>query len=88
MILVGPTVLDVPRWPEDFTADTEACKKQIGCVPLQKMDEGANKPIGYWYRLLIDAESTHDTAYHECFFVLWAVLLIRPYLLGRLSICR
>lgn len=60
--------------------DTDACDKQVGCVPLQEQPEGPVKPVGYCSKSLNKAEQACDTAQRECFAVVWAVLILKPYL--------
>jgi RNase H-like domain found in reverse transcriptase len=60
--------------------DTDACESQIGCCLLQDQPEGGLLPVGYWSRSLQPAERNYSTSERECLAVVWAVLLLRPYL--------
>ena len=80
--LITPPVLALPRPNGRITIDTDACAYQVGCVLLQEQEDQTVKPIGYWSRSLTDAERRYDTTQRECLAVVWAILLLRPYLEG------
>ena len=80
--LIEPPILTLPRRDGRYTVDTDACDKQVGCVLLQEQPEVPARPIGYWSRSLNQAERAYDTTHRECLAVVWAVLLLRPYLEG------
>lgn len=65
-----------------YTVDTDASATQVGCVLLQEQPEGGLKPVGYWSRPLSQAEWNYSTTERECLAVVWALFLLRPYLLG------
>lgn len=80
--LVEPPVLALPRGKGRYTVDTDACNEQVGCVLLQEQPDGVKRPIGYWPRTLTTAERAYGTTHRECLAVIWAVLILRPYLEG------
>lgn len=45
-LLTSPRVLDLPGVTGQYTVDTAACYSQVGCVPLQKQEDGLTRPIG------------------------------------------
>ena len=45
-------------------------------------EDGTIHPIGYFSRSLNKAEKNYDTTQRECLGIVWAVLLLRPYLEG------
>lgn len=49
-------MLTLPRREGNFTVDTNACGKQVGCLLPQQHADGIPKPIGYWSRSRNDAE--------------------------------
>lgn len=46
---------------------------------LQEHESGDFRPTGYWNRTLNDAEKKYNTTQKECLAVVWAVLMLRPY---------
>lgn len=80
--LISPPVLALPRFQGQYTVNTDAYDRQIGCVLLQKLPDGHNKQIGYWSSSLTDSERANNTAHRECLPVVWVVFLFRPYLKG------
>lgn len=54
--LIEYQVLALPRSQGDYTVDTGTFYKQIVCILLQKQANGTDRPMGYWYRTLNDAE--------------------------------
>ena len=80
--LTSTPVLALPRATGQFTIDTDACDYQVGCVLLQRQDDDSLRPIGYWSRTLNPAETRYDTTHKECLAVVWAVLMLRPYVEG------
>lgn len=45
--LANPVVLELSLWQGDYTVDTDACDKQIGCDLLQEQPGGTDRPIRY-----------------------------------------
>ena len=77
--LISPPILALPQPHGHYVLDTDACDKQVGCVLMQEQ-EGTLRPIGYWSRSLTPAEKNYDTTQREWLAVVWAILLLRPYL--------
>ena len=82
--LLNPPILTLPRIGRRYTIYTDACNVQIGCVLLidQEDENSTIMPIGYWSWSLSQAEQGYHTTERECLAVVWAVLLLRPYLEG------
>lgn len=81
-------MLGLPHLLSEYTVDTDAYQKQIGCVLLQMQPDGTNRLIRYWSHSLNDAKSAHDTTICQCLAVIWAVVLLRTYLEGCwLTVC-
>ena len=80
--LLNPPILALPRREGHFTLDTDASEHQVGCCLMQEQPNGDRLPVGYWSRSLNDAERNYSTTEKECLAVVWAVLLLRPYLEG------
>jgi len=81
-LLTSPPILALPRADGHFTLDTDACDRQVGCVLLQAQPDDQMRPVGYWSRTLTAPERNYSTTERECLAVVWAVLLLRPYLDG------
>lgn len=77
-------VLDLSRWTGSFTVDDSAFYKQVYCVLFLEQLEWLNSTRGYGYRILGTVEHYYDTKYLELFAVSWTVLLLWPYLEGRM----
>lgn len=70
------------------TVYRESRDKQIECVVLQRLSKKTNWPIGYRSCSLNDAKHTYNITHHQCFAVVWAVLLLLPYLKDcRVTVC-
>ena len=78
--LAKPPILALPRRSGHITVETDACDRQLGAVLLQAQADGTNKPIGFFSRSLTSAERNYDTTERECLAVVWACLLLRPYI--------
>lgn len=46
---------------------------------LWNQHDGHENLIGYWSRLLTEAERTYNTSHQECITIVWAVLLLGSY---------
>jgi hypothetical protein len=55
---------------------------QIGVYLFQEQDNGKLLPCGFNSRALNAAERNYSTPDKECLAVVWAILLLRPYLEG------
>lgn len=80
--LIHPPILTLPKEGKLFTLDVDACDYQIGACLLQEQDNGKLLPCGYYSRTLNSAERNYSTPEKECLAVVWAILLLRPYLEG------
>ena len=81
-MLLSEPVLAHPDWDLPFEIHCDASNYAIGVVLCQIID-GRERVIGYYSRLLRDAEKRYDTTQKECLAVVWAVKKLRPYLYGR-----
>jgi hypothetical protein len=81
-MLLSEPVLAHPDWDLPFEIHCDASNYAIGVVLCQIID-GQERVIGYYSRLLRDAEKRYDTTQKECLAVVWAVKKLRPYLYGR-----
>lgn len=77
--LIMLAVLSLPKTDGKFVTKTDACGKQVGCVPPRKQDDGKVGPVGYWSRTLNDAENNYDTRHREPLTVMRDDLLLRLY---------
>lgn len=66
-----------------YTFYTDACDKKVEFVSLKKKPDTIARPIGYWKRSLKKGEREYETTNSECLLVVWALLMLRPYLEGR-----
>jgi hypothetical protein len=80
--LIEPPILTLPKEGKSYTLDVDACDYQIGACLLQQQDDGKLLPCGYYSRTLNGAERNYSTPEKECLAVVWATLLLRPYLEG------
>jgi len=49
---------------------------------LQEQPDQSTRPVGYWSRSLNASERDYSTTEPECLVVVWASLLLRPYVEG------
>jgi hypothetical protein len=82
--LIEPPILTLPKEGKSYTLDVDACDYQIGACLLQQQDDGKLLPCGYYSLTLNGAERNYSTPEKECLAVVWATLLLRPYLEGTL----
>lgn len=80
--LTHTPILALPKRTGHYIVDTDASATQVGCVLLQDQGDGAYLPVGHWSRVLTSAERNYSTTERECLAVVWALFLLRPYLLG------
>jgi len=74
--------LALPRRRGTYTLDTDASAGQVGAVLLQEQPDQSTWPLGYWSRSLNAAERNYRTTERVCLAVVWASLLLRPYVEG------
>lgn len=83
MLLLEP-VLAHPDWDLPFFKN--ALRMHLIMLlefVLCQVIDGRERIIGYYLRLLRDAEKRYNTTQKECLAVVWAVKKLRPYLYGR-----
>ena len=78
--LANPPILALPKPGLPYVLDTDANDIQVGCVLQQRHLDDSLHPIGYFSRTLNETERKYDTTEKECLGIIWAVLLLRPYL--------
>ena len=78
--LAEPPVFNLPRRDLPYVLDTDADANQVGCVLMQKHPDGSLRAIGYFSKTLTKTERNYDTTEREALGIIWAVLLLRPYL--------
>lgn len=72
-------LLRYPEFTELFVLATDASVAGSGEVLMQKSD-GALQPVVYANKTTSEAEAKYSITELECFVVVWAVKLFRPYL--------
>jgi len=80
--LTEAPILALPRRYGAYTLDTDASAGQVGAVLLQEQPDQSTRPVGYWSRSLNAAERNYSTTERECLAVVWASLVLRPYIEG------
>jgi len=80
--LTEAPILALTRRRGAYTLDTDASAGQVGEVLLQEQPDQSTRPVGYWSRSLNAAERNYSTTERECLAVVWASLLLRPYIEG------
>ena len=79
--ITKPIVLALPIADARFSLDTDASDGQIGCAFFHE-HEGKRRPVGYFSRTLTKPERNYSVSEKECLGIIWAVMTLRPYLLG------
>ena len=65
----------------------DAYEPQLGCILLQKDPNKAERPVGYFSRVLSDTERAFNTTERECLAIVWGSIPLRHYLdSGRFTI--
>ena len=80
--LTKAPILALPRRQGTYMLDTDASAGQVGAVLLQEQPDQSTRPVGYWSRSLNAAERNYSTTERECLAMVWASLLLRPYVEG------
>ena len=80
--LTEAPILDLQRSQGTYTLDTDASAGQLVAVLLQEQPDQSTRPVGYWSPSLNAADRNYSTTERECLAVVWASLLIRPYVEG------
>ena len=86
-VLKSEPLLAHPDWDLPFEVHCDASNYAIGVVLCQVID-GKERVVGYYSRLMRDAEKKYDVTQKECLAVVWAAKKLRPYLYGRPFIVR
>ncbi|POM61781.1 Retrovirus-related Pol Polyprotein [Phytophthora palmivora] len=82
MELTKRPLLVYPDFSKPFTLETDACAIGLGSVLMQDLGKGL-QPVAYASKVNSVAESKYSITDLECFAVIWAIKLFRPYLFGR-----
>ncbi|POM78808.1 Retrotransposable element [Phytophthora palmivora] len=75
-------LLVYPDFSKPFTLETDACAIGLGAVLMQNLGKGL-QPVAYASKVNSVAEYKYSITDLECFAVIWAIKLFRPYLFGR-----
>lgn len=75
-IPANPTILAPPRTIGQYTVDTNEYNSIVGCLLLQKQEDGTSRPIGYWSRTLTSAKQKLGITHKELLAVVVTVLLL------------
>lgn len=78
--LVKPLLLSLPLSDLTNVLDTDACEKQLDAVLMQHSEYKSLRPTIYYPRTLMTAKRNNDRAKRECLVIVWAILLLHPYL--------
>lgn len=79
-LLINRPDFALVRTTSQYTFETDAFDKQIGCVRLRKQPDGPERLIRYWSGTMIDKEEELATMHRTCLEVNTSVLLVRLYL--------
>jgi len=74
--------LALPRRYGVCTSYTDASAGHVGAVLLLEIPDQSTRPVRYWGRSLNASERNYSTTERECLAVVWASLLLRPYIEG------
>ena len=74
-------VLALPRVGLQYSVDTDASAYGVGAALYQTHEDGERMQIGFWSRSLTPAEKNYSPTERECLAVVWALKVLRPYLL-------
>lgn len=81
-VLIGRPLLAYPDFTQPFVLETDASTAGLGACLMQ--DQGAGlQPIAYASKMNSPTVAKYAITELECFAVVWAVKLLRPYLYGR-----
>jgi len=78
--LTEAPILALPHRDGAYTLDTDASAGQVGAVLLREQPDQSTRPMGYWSRSLNAAERNYSTTEREGLAVVWASLLLSPYI--------
>ncbi len=77
------TVLEMPDWKKPFGLATDASSVGIGAVLFQTSDDGIERPVAFFSRVLNDAERNYSTTDRELLAIVAATDHFRHYIYGR-----
>lgn len=80
--LISTPVITLTKRNGQFTLDTDACNRRVGCVLPENQEDRTDRPIGYWLRTLSESQKSLDSTLLEFLAAVLAVLPLRPYLEG------
>ena len=83
-LCAGPQ-LEHPDLSKQFVVHTDASKFAVGTVPLQRSDDGKERPISFCSKKLLSPQQNYSTFKRECLAIVAAVTHFRVYLLARLA---
>lgn len=77
------TVLDMPDWNKPFGLATDASNVGIGAVLFQTDEQGIERPVAFFSRVLNAAERNYSTTDRELLGIVEATDHFRHYIYGR-----
>src|SRR5436853_959619 len=81
--LTSPPVLVPPTQGKPFFLYVRAMERSLGALLAQKNDEGHEQAIYYLGRTMIGAEHRYNPVEKECLALVFAVQMMRHYLVGQ-----
>ena len=81
--MLSQPILHNPDFSRAFVLQTDASQRGVGAVLSQTDGDGAEHPVGYFSRKLLNREEHYSTVEKECLAIKLAVEAFRVYLLGR-----
>ena len=76
-------ILHYPNFDKEFYLTTDASDIAIGGYLHQLDDNGCDRPIAFFSKKLLDAETRYATLDLEALAVVYGLKVCRPYILGR-----
>ena len=76
-------VLAYPDFELPFILTTDASDKACGGTLSQQGRDGVTRPITFFSKKLLDAETRYDAVSKECLAIIHGLRFNRPYILGR-----
>ena len=75
--------LAYPNFELPFILTTDASDKACGGTLSQKGTDGVERPITFFSKKFLDAETRYDAVSRECLAIIHGLKFNRPYILGR-----